>query len=176
MLIAIILEWKLGEFMKFRYLITILAILAVFEPVALAGPGRTSAVFYLSENSLDYANNINYVPDDTHQLSFTLRFEHSRDAISFSQESISPQKRGAARSDAQTKKVIYLVCAARYSTRADAERHVETLRRFGFSSKIELKDRDNFRVVLEKTDQRLKAEKAKTSYEKRGVSCFIEEE
>jgi hypothetical protein len=162
--------------MKLSYLITILAIFVIFEPVALASPGYTSAVFNLPNYRHDYDNNFNNVLGNTHQLSLTLRFGQPRDDIGFSQEPLLSQKLSSVRSDTQSKKVIYLVCAARYSTRADAERHVETLRRFGYSSKIELKDQNIFRVVLGKTDQRLKAEKAKTNYEKRGVSCFIEEE
>jgi hypothetical protein len=162
--------------MKLRYLITIFAIFVIFEPVALAGSGFTVTGFNSSNNSFDYAYNINSVLGGARQLSLALLAGRSGDAISNAQEHLLSQERNSVRSDTQLKKVVYLVCAARYSAGADAERHVETLRRFGFSSKIELKDQNIFRVVLGKTDQRLKAEKAKTNYEKRGVSCFIEEE
>jgi hypothetical protein len=73
------------------------------------------------------------------------------------------------------KKMVYLVCAARCSSRANAERHLESLKLFGYTPWIQVKDNNVFLVVLAKTDQRPKAEKMKSNYEKRGLLSFIEE-
>jgi cell division protein FtsN len=86
-----------------------------------------------------------------------------------------PHNNDTVRSDAHQKEV-YLVCAGRYSVRADAEKHIETLRQFGYSSKLNLSSRNTFRVVLGKSDKSTKAAKMKSSFEKKGVSCFVEKE
>jgi hypothetical protein len=91
-------------------------------------------------------------------------------------DSPGPQNKGAIGSDSQARKAIYLVCAGRYGVRADAERHIETLRLFGFSSRISVSKKNSFRVVLGKSDKSSKAAKIKSSFEKKGVACFIEEE
>ena len=96
-------------------------------------------------------------------------------AINNSQAPLKPRESGTVRSDAK-KKIVYLVCAARYSSRANAEKHVESLKLFGYSSKIQVKNQNTFLVVLGKSDQRPKAEKIKSDFEKRGLTSFIEEE
>jgi hypothetical protein len=88
--------------------------------------------------------------------------------------SFMPYNNSAVRSEPR-RKVVYLVCVARYSTRASAEKHSESLRLFGYAPWIQVKGEKVFLVVLEKTDERPKAEKMKSKYEKRGLTSFIEE-
>jgi cell division septation protein DedD len=86
----------------------------------------------------------------------------------------TPRDSGAVRSEPK-KKMVYLVCAARYSSRSNAEKHIESLKQFGYAPWIQVKGESIFLVVLGKTDERPKAEKMKSNYEKRGLTSFIEE-
>jgi cell division protein FtsN len=132
--------------MRLKNTISLLAILFLLEPIVLA---------------------------ETPHFSSTLRIKLSQDELNRSQA--PPQMNGAARSEAQ-KKVIYLVCAGRYSIRSDAEKHLQTLRQFGFSPKLNVNSQNSYRVVLGKSDKRSKAEEVKSDYGKKGVACFIEKE
>jgi hypothetical protein len=134
----------------------------------------------LSQHSIDYAYNVNNLLGGTHQFSFVIRFGEERQESFHSdmrdQQSIGSEKPNDSSSSVTRKaKMIYSVCAGRYGTRADAEKHVSALEKFGYSPKIEMVGPSDFRVVLVKADSRLKAEKKKKEYEDNGIPCFVEE-
>jgi len=141
------------------------------------------AGFNIMNNSLDYAYNVNNVLGGTHQISFVLRFGQSADQ---NQVSVPPppapeavQNHSAAQSDSSSappKKAVYLVCAGRYNTMATAEKHMETLKKFGYSPTVNVTDQNEYRVVMARVKEMEKAEKIRADYEKRGLSCFIETE
>jgi cell division protein FtsN len=110
---------------------------------------------------------------ETPHYSSTLRIKLSQDELNRSQA--PPPQNGTIKPDA-TKKVTYLVCAGRYSVKSDAEKHLQTLRQFGFSPKLNVNNQNNYRVVLGKSDKRSKAEEVKSDFGKKGVACFIEKE
>jgi len=72
-------------------------------------------------------------------------------------------------------KPIYMVCAGRYGSRADAEKYLGALEKFGYSPRIEMVGQNDFRVVLAKESSRSTAEKKLKEYKEKGISCFIEE-
>jgi cell division protein FtsN len=110
---------------------------------------------------------------ETPHFSPTLRIKLSQDEVKPTQTPL-PQS-GTIKSDAP-KKVVYLVCAGRYSVRSDAEKHLQTLRQFGFSPKLNINSQNTYRVVLGKSNKRSKAEEVKSDFGKKGVACFIEQE
>jgi hypothetical protein len=139
------------------------------------------AGFNIFNNSLDYAYNVNSLLGGTHQISFVLRFGQSGgpDGYSDFKDSKSSQEGGAKRSEDVNKrsdKVTYLVCAGKYSDRTSAEKHIDALGKFGCSSKLNICGQNEFRVVLGKAGGQSRAEKMLKNFEKKGLSCFIEEE
>jgi hypothetical protein len=90
-----------------------------------------------------------------------------------------PQQGSTVRSkDSQVSKEkrSYLVCAGRYGTSADAEKHIEALKKFGYSPRLDRPAPNEYRVVLATANKISKAEKLKADYAKKGITCFIEEE
>ena len=73
-------------------------------------------------------------------------------------------------------KATFLVCAGKYSIRANAERHLEALQKMGYSPKLKYDGQKEYWVVLKKVKGISRAEKIKTQFEKDGLTCFIEEE
>jgi hypothetical protein len=69
----------------------------------------------------------------------------------------------------------YQVCAARYHNKESAQKHVETLKKFGVDSHLYYDGAKEYRVVLKETDKISKAENIKQDFEKKGVFCFIHE-
>ena len=76
---------------------------------------------------------------------------------------------------AKAAKHLYLICAGRYGTRADAEKYAGALEMFGYSARVEMIGQSDFRVVLAKESNRSKAEKKMKEFTVSGISCFIEE-
>jgi hypothetical protein len=72
-------------------------------------------------------------------------------------------------------KTIFLVCAGRYSIRANAERHFEALQKLGYSPKLRFDGQKEYWVVLREAKGISRAEKIKDQFQKSGISCFIEE-
>jgi hypothetical protein len=134
----------------------------------------------LSNHSLDYAYNLNDMLGGTHQFSFVVRLGQPRQEEYYSR-SHEPQvsiRNTAAELGGDAKgrnRLMYVVCAGKYSSRADAEKHRAALELFGQSPKVEMVAEDDFRVILKKTDNRAKAEKFKKECVAKGISCFIEE-
>jgi hypothetical protein len=139
------------------------------------------AGFNVLNHSLDYAYNLNGLFGGTHQISFVFRFGQPREPVTSNiSNKMVPQDpqgsevdRSAEKSGKQAKR---LVCAGRYSALENAQKHLEALKAFGFSPKIVQSGRGDFLVVLGKADDAAKAAKMKTDFEKKGVSCIIEEE
>lgn len=175
--------------MKTSRLLVILAIFSLIAPLAIGADYRyykplskncdtDAAAKQIPQRNLPLStvcSNFDYsrISGDKYRPVFKLVFKGPQDDIT--KNSPLPHNNVTNRSDAK-QKVVYLVCAGRYSIRADAERHVATLRQFGYSSKLNISSRNTYRVVLGKTDNSPKAAKLKSSFEKEGVSCFIEEE
>lgn len=139
------------------------------------------AGFNLLGQSIDYAYNSKSLLGNTHQISFVLRFGQTRTPDSFSKikEPQTPkenEKVGQVRSITGPGKANYLVCAGKYNTRANAETHIDALTKFGYSPKLDIAGLDEYRVVLSRVSNKSKAEKMKNDFEKKGLSCFIEEE
>lgn len=132
-------------------------------------------------HSLDYAYNVNDILGGTHQITFILRFSQVRRmAVTSGQAKNSPEN-GSIASNTQSiadsaSKQIYLVCVGRYKSRADAEKYAEALQKFGYSPKLSFDGQSVYRVVVGKAGERPKAEKIKMDFEKKGISCSIEEE
>ena len=136
------------------------------------------AGFNIINHSLDYAYNLNGLFGGTHQISFVLRFGQPKaPVVSNMKVPQSPQGSEVVRSaEKRSDQRKRLVCAGRYSALDNAQKHLEALKAFGFSPKIMQGGQGDFLVVLGKADDDAKAAKMKTEYEKKGVSCFIEEE
>ena len=147
------------------------------------------AGFNVLKHSLDYAYNVNNALGGTHQLSFVLRFGQpaNQDRVETpppppaAKEEAKPEIKVASEVKPEIKvaskeKAIYLVCAGRYSTQASAEKHVQTLEKFGFSPRISENSQSDYLVVMDESNEGAKAEKLRAGYEKAGISCFIEEE
>jgi hypothetical protein len=138
------------------------------------------AGFNLSGHSVDYAYNVNNLLGGTHLLSFVVRFGNNREEVYYStirdpQETYASGAAISEKEESPKVKIVYLVCAGRYGVRADAEKHVSALEKFGYSPKIEMVGEDEYRVVLAKADRRSKAEKLRKEFEASSISCFIEE-
>ena len=73
-------------------------------------------------------------------------------------------------------KTVFQVCAARYHDKQSAEKHVETLKKFGINSALFYDEVDKeYRVVVDQTNKKSKALKIKADFDQKGVFCFIEE-
>jgi hypothetical protein len=178
-----------GGKLRTRGSLVILAIFSLIAPPAIGADyqyyrpvaknsGTDVAAQQTPQRSLSLSmicNNFDYsrISGDKYRPAFKLVLKRSQDDTT--KISPLPHNNVTGRSDTK-RKAIYLVCAGRYSIRADAEKHVETLRQFGYSSKLNISSRNTYRVVLGKTDNSPKAAKLKSGFEKEGVSCFIEEE
>ena len=92
--------------------------------------------------------------------------------LSQEQESVNEPKYDRVNKE----KILFLVCAGRYGNRADAERHIEALKKLGYSSKLTFDGQKDYRVVLKKVKGITKAEKIKAHYQKSGITCFVEQE
>jgi hypothetical protein len=144
------------------------------------------AGFKISSHSLDYAYNANSVLGGTHQFSFVARFGEPREAKFYSnlQGPRLPASSGAAGNSGTAvspkvrtdkAKQLYVIYAGKYGNRADAEKHMSALEKFGYSPKIEMVALDDFRVILAKENKRAKADKKMKEFKASGISCFIEE-
>ncbi len=132
----------------------------------------------LSSHSLDYAYRFNGVMGATHQISFIFRFGQPREQAS---ASLAHNNRMHEQSETESgeKKPYetasrYLVCASRYGDRPGAERHTETLKKFGLSPWIVEAGEEQFLVVINETDKKEKALKLQSKYEDIGIKCFID--
>jgi hypothetical protein len=164
--------WILGGRVRIRELIIVLAIFSLIAPLAIGGDfQQRSLSLNMLCNGFDYSHSGN--GNERYRPAFKLVLNQAPDDNP--KNFPLPHNNDAVRSDAHHK-AVYLVCAGRYSVRADAERHIETLRLFGYSSKLNFSSRNTYRVVLGKSDKSTKAVKIKSSFGKKGVSCFIEEE
>ncbi len=133
----------------------------------------------LSSHSLDYAYNVNSLMGGTHQISFIFRLGQPRDvAISLSSDKIDYERQedfiGPVEMPVDESKQKYQVCAGRYNNQDAALKHMDTLKMFGFSAKL-IQDGDNeYRLVLKEVKGKKKAEKLKSKYERKGISCFVQ--
>jgi hypothetical protein len=134
----------------------------------------------LSVHSLDYAYNINSRFGGTHQISFVLKLGQPREAAAYHAKVHLPVKQSVEEREQRPTDddlgSIYQVCAAKYSDKKSAEKHIDTLKMFGISAKFILDADGVYRIVLKESDSREKAEKAKDEFEKKGISCFVEVE
>jgi hypothetical protein len=133
----------------------------------------------LSSHSLDYAYNINNLMGGTHQISFVFRFGQPRAMVSsVSSHKIDYENEhdfiGPVEVKIDESKQKYEICAGRYNNQEAALKHMDTLKIFGFSAKLIQDGDDEFRVVLKEVKGRGKAEKIKTKYEEKGISCFVQ--
>lgn len=133
----------------------------------------------LTSHSLDYAYNVNSLMGGTHQISFIFRFGQPREMAA----SVSSHKIDYAYQDdfigplemrVDESRQKYQVCAGRYNNQDAALKHMDTLKMFGFSSKLIQDGDDEYRVVLKEVKGKKKAEKMKSKYEKKGISCFVQ--
>jgi cell division protein FtsN len=67
----------------------------------------------------------------------------------------------------------FLVIAARYNVKSDAERHAATLERLGINAKSYTAGENEYYVMLKETKNLKKAEKEKAKHEKNGINCEI---
>ena len=77
---------------------------------------------------------------------------------------------------ANREKAKFVVCAGRYTIRENAERHLESLAKLGYSPKLKYDGQKEYWVVLKKVMGISRAEKVKAQFQKSGITCFIEEE
>lgn len=133
----------------------------------------------LTSHSLDYAYNVNSLMGGTHQISFVLRFGQPREmAASVSSPRIDYTHHedfiGPIEMQVDESKQKFQVCAGRYNNQDAALKHMDTLKMFGFSAKLIQDGDDEYRVVLKEVKGRKKAEKLKSKFERKGISCFIQ--
>lgn len=133
----------------------------------------------LTSHSLDYAYNVNSLMGGTHQISFVLRFGQPREmAASVSSHKIDYTHQedfiGPLEMQVDKSRQKYQVCAGRYNNQDAALKHMDTLKMFGFSAKLIQDGDDEYRVVLKEVKGRKKAEKLKSKYERKGISCFVQ--
>jgi cell division protein FtsN len=83
---------------------------------------------------------------------------------------------GSSYNRANREKATFLVCAGRYTIRANAERHLEALQKLGYSPKLKYDGQKEYWVVLKTVKGISKAEKIKTQFQKSGITCILEEE
>ncbi len=161
--------------MNLRNSVLILVIILVFEPFLWAenGPSAADSVNPGISAQTDSSNMEADPKTDSCGAAIGSQADSVDKGIG-SEIQVKPLNNSAVRSEPK-KKMVFLVCVARYSTRASAEKHSESLKLFGYEPWIQVKGGNVFLVVLEKADDRPKAEKMKTKYEKRGLTSFIEE-
>lgn len=133
----------------------------------------------LSMHSLDYAYNVNSLMGGTHQISFIFRFGQPREPLtSISYQNIAYGHKGdfigPVEMPVDESKQRYQVCAGRYNNEASALKHMDTLRKFGFSPRLNQDGDDEYRVVLKEVKGQKKAERTKSKFEGKGISCFIQ--
>jgi hypothetical protein len=80
-----------------------------------------------------------------------------------------------AKDDSKAVAKRYQVCAARYSNEMSAQKHIETLKKFGVKSWLYYDGTKEYRVVVGETDRLSKAESIKSKFDNEGVFCFIQE-
>ncbi len=105
----------------------------------------------IMSQSLDYAYNANSLFGGTHQISFALKFGQPQEKSALINDPQNPQKESAARpqdSQARKGKPTFLVCAGKYGSRDNAEKHIEALKKFGYSPRLETRGPNEYRVVL----------------------------
>jgi len=150
----------------------------------------------VSNHNLDYAYNINDIVGGTHQISFVFKFGKSRsvkanknaaltgrkeilgtEIYTRPEEEISAMEVYTVSEDSKSddREKRYQVCAARYQNKESAQKHIETLKKFGVKSKLYYDGHKEYRIVLGETDDKSKAEKKKANFEKDGIFCFIQE-
>ncbi len=133
----------------------------------------------LTSHSLDYAYNVNSLMGGTHQISFILRFGQPREmAASVSSYKFDYTHRedfiGPIEMQVDESKQKFQVCAGRYNNQDAALKHMDTLKMFGFSPELVQDGDDEYRVVLKEVKGKKKAEKLKSKYERKGISCFVQ--
>ena len=133
----------------------------------------------LYSHSLDYAYNVNSLMGGTHQISFVFRFGQPREmATSVSSHKIDYKHQedliGPVGMQLDESKQKYQICAGRYNNQDAALKHMDTLKMFGFSPELVQDGDGEYRVVLKEVKGKKKAEKIKSKYEKKGISCFVQ--
>ncbi|UCE66090.1 MAG: PorV/PorQ family protein [Candidatus Zixiibacteriota bacterium] len=151
----------------------------------------------ISNHNLDYAYNVNDIMGGTHQVSFVFKFGKTR-SIKKNEKSEIMQKSEASVQDFYTdndeenvpiqniqpkplsdnskdRGKIYQICAARYHNEASAQKHIEMLKKLGVRANLYYDGQKEYRIVLDETDNKSKAEKKKANFEKDGIFCFIQE-
>ncbi len=133
----------------------------------------------LSSHSLDYAYNVNSLMGGTHQISFIFRLGEPREPVtSISYQKIAYEHKGdfigPVEMQVDESKQKYQICAGRYTNQDAALKHMNTLKMFGFSPRIVQDGNDEYRVILKEVKGKKKAEKMKSKYERKGISCFVQ--
>jgi len=75
--------------------------------------------------------------------------------------------------EVKTPEQRYLVIAARYNVRSDADKHASTLSRLGLKAQSYKAGENDYYVVLKQAKNLKKAEKEKSKHEKNGINCEI---